>query len=656
MPIDFKINDTKLNWNNHAQLKVEMVPITAGLPGGSFFKHSQNHNTVESRNYAGLNRIVIPITNTNYRWGGSTYMSGHDLSTQYALFTPNAIYDYYDSYTPIIQNNGIEYFTDIQADASYRVSFNVTYNYKHTSYISGQGDYTVSESTYDKSFTLDVTAKSAINTNSCYTADRTLNMVGSDDLHPGVGGWVYVGLSTDRLLITWCAFWNTFNGNYDHEYIIPTEIRVSSIKKINWAPNADDGYIDVDGLFNAGYQLVSLNNSPSTYVLNFRDYFDAFKNNLKINNTPQKYAIIGCAPTGHKLHTISTPGTYYLVKPADGSRIYVYKEGNSSSKTYLSNPLGSSYPMNLLVFECWGAGGGGGGGSGGGGGGGQGGYAALGIGSDGNPGGQGGPGSDGSAGGDTTISDGVVTIGGPFMTLKGGGGASGAGRGGGGGAGGSGGGFNWGNVTPGNGSRGGNGISADGYGEGGTAETSQSSNSYTNNFYELDDTYEKNGYAGNSSPNGALYKSPSIRVSQDGGTSYTYSGYGASYGVSGHASSAGGGGGAYGCCAVLFVQHVVKDPWAQGDAVIKIVVGAGGAGGTGGTGGGGGQNGSGGSAEYGGAGGDGGAGSAGGAGFVSGQNGSAGSAGGARKKEDGSAGGAGGKGGKGGDGGVVIYY
>jgi len=41
MPIDFKINGTKLNWANHTQLGIEMVPLDSDLPGGNFFKHSE---------------------------------------------------------------------------------------------------------------------------------------------------------------------------------------------------------------------------------------------------------------------------------------------------------------------------------------------------------------------------------------------------------------------------------------------------------------------------------------------------------------------------------------------------------------------------------------------------------------------------------------
>ena len=126
-------------------------------------------------------------------------------------------------------------------------------------------------------------------------------------------------------------------------------VHIDHIYTKKWIPSASSGYVDVDGLYNASYQLVSLNDSQDPILVS---YANAFNDKIKINGVTQKYAKLGLAPTGHKLHTLDSPGKYYLVKPADGSRIYIYKEGNSSSKTYLSNPLGTNYPMNFVVLEC----------------------------------------------------------------------------------------------------------------------------------------------------------------------------------------------------------------------------------------------------------------------------------------------------------------
>ena len=86
-------------------------------------------------------------------------------------------------------------------------------------------------------------------------------------------------------------------------------VHIDHIYTKKWVPSASSGYVDVDGLFNAGYTLVKMEDSVPQYL---KDYCDFFKGHIKINNQIERYYCYGSCPTGSHLTTLSTPGTYYL--------------------------------------------------------------------------------------------------------------------------------------------------------------------------------------------------------------------------------------------------------------------------------------------------------------------------------------------------------
>ena len=88
---------------------------------------------------------------------------------------------------------------------------------------------------------------------------------------------------------------------------VPESVHVQSIAQQLWIPNELDGYVDVAGLTDSGYHLMSLDHAPD-----YLKAYDAFNGKLKINGAVQRYARRGFAPTHTLLHSVSDPGYYFI--------------------------------------------------------------------------------------------------------------------------------------------------------------------------------------------------------------------------------------------------------------------------------------------------------------------------------------------------------
>lgn len=88
---------------------------------------------------------------------------------------------------------------------------------------------------------------------------------------------------------------------------VPESVHVESIAQQVWIPNELDGYVDVAGLTDSGYHLMSLDHAPD-----YLKAYDAFNGKLKINGVVQRYAQRGFAPTHTLLHKVQDPGYYFI--------------------------------------------------------------------------------------------------------------------------------------------------------------------------------------------------------------------------------------------------------------------------------------------------------------------------------------------------------